>query len=200
MSPRTSSRRTGARALVVTAALATTVGLGACSALGDPSAAAVLDGRTVVTQAEVATVLRELPLEITQGQPVAPSQVLTFLAVGDTVEDIAREYGTVLGEREAREFLASVDEQAGRPTGQYTEPTLQLIATNLMLGQITQSEESAAAVEERFAALTEELEVNPRYGEVAQDGSLLVVPAQHPWLPAPPGAEGAAGATDDADS
>jgi len=70
---------------------------------------------------------------------------------GTTVEDIAREYGTVLGEVEAREFLASVDEQAGRPSGQYSEPTLQLIATNLMLGQIGQSEESAAAVEERFA-------------------------------------------------
>ena len=184
MTSRTSSRP-GVRALVVTGALATAVGLGACSALGDPSAAALLDGETLVSQAEVATVMAELPLEISQGQPVAPDQVLTFLAVGDTVEDIAREYSAVIGDAEAQEFLASVDEQAGRPAVQYSEPTLQLISTNLMLGEITQSPESAAVVEEQFQALVADLEINPRYGEIAEGGSLLVVPVRHPWLVAP---------------
>ena len=185
MTPRTSSRRAVVRVLVVPGVLAAVVGLGACSALGDPSAAAVVDGETVVTQADVATVMAELPLEITEGEPVAPAQVLTFLAVSATVEDLAGEYGAILGDVEAEEFLASVDEQAGRPTVEYSPATLDLIATNLMLGQLSQSEDSAAAIEEQFLLLAEDLEVNPRYGEVTADGSLLVVPARHPWLVAP---------------
>ena len=185
MSPRTRSRRAGTRALVVAGALATTVGLGACSALEDPSAAALIDGKTVVTQQEVSTVLTELPLEISNGEPVAPSQVLTFLAVAGTVESLAQDYGSVIGEGQAREFLASVDEEAGRPAVEYSEPTLQLIATNLMLGELSQSEDSAAEVEAQFSALVDDLEVNPRYGQVAEDGSLLVVPVQHPWLATP---------------
>ena len=185
MTPRSSSRRVAARALVLPGVVAATLGLGACSALGDPSAAAILDGETLVTQAEVATVLDELPLEVSNGTPVAPAQVLTFLAVSDTVAELADEYGTVLGEAEAGDFLASVDEQAGRPTVAYSAPTLDLIATNLMLTQLGESEESAAAMEGRLVQLAEDLEVNPRYGEVAGDGSLLVVPATYPWLVAP---------------
>jgi len=38
-------------------------------------------------------------------------------------------------------------------------------------------------VEERLQALVDELEVNPRYGEVAEGGNTLVVPVEHPWLP-----------------
>jgi len=144
MSPRTRTRWGGARALACGGALVSLVGLGGCSALGDPSAAALVDGRTVVTQADVATVMAELPPEVSQGQPVAPSQVLTFLAVGDTVEGIAREYGTVIGDVQARQFLASVDEEAGRPAARYSEPTLRLISTNLMLGEIGQDPEAAA--------------------------------------------------------
>lgn len=184
MTPRSSTRRAGARALPVAGALAAALGLGACSALGDPSAAALVDGETVVTQADVATVLEELPLEVSNGQPVAPAQVLTFLAVGGTVESIARENGAVLGEVQARQFLASVDEEAGRPTGSYSEPTLRLISTNLMLGEITQDPALAAEVEEQFQALVDDLEVNPRYGEVSEGGAQLIVPVQHPWLPA----------------
>ena len=185
MTPRTSSRRAVVRVLVVPGVLAAVLGLGACSALGDPSAAAIVDGETVVTQADVATVMAELPLEISNDQPVAPAQVLTFLAVSGTVEELAGEYGAILGDAEAEEFLASVDEQAGRPAVEYSPATLDLIATNLMLGQLNQSEDSAAAIEERFLLLAEDLEVNPRYGEVTDDGSLLVVPARHPWLVAP---------------
>ena len=125
------------------------------------------------------------PLEISNNQPVAPTQVLTFLAVGGTVQELAEEYSVVIGEAEAREFLASVDEEAGRSAGEYSPPTLELISTNLMLGELSQAEDSAAAIEERFVELAQDIEVNPRYGEVSGEGSLLIVPTQHPWLVTP---------------
>lgn len=182
MTPRTRRRRGPARALVAATAVAAVVGLGACSAVRDPSVAAFVDGRPVVTQAEVAAATSELPLEVSGGQPVDPTQVLSFLVARETVTDLARENGAVIGDREARQFLASVDEQALREPGTYSEATLDLISTNLMLGQLAQTPETDALVQERLQELATRLEVNPRYGRVAEDQDLFIVPADHPWL------------------
>lgn len=181
MTPRTSSRRV--RALVAAGAVTSALGLGACSALGDPSAAALVDGEVVVSQAEVATVAREFPVELSGGELPPASQILTFLALDEPVRDLARETGTdVVSQTQALDFLAAADEEAGRDRVAYSEPTLQLFATNLTLGQIGQDEENVPLIQEMVSQVGEELEVNPRYGEVSEDGVLLIQPVEHPWL------------------
>ena len=57
-----------------------------------------------------------------------------------------------------------------------------LFATNLMLGQIGQDPANAELVQERIEDVRSRLEINPRYGEVAEDEQQLVQPVQHPWL------------------
>lgn len=189
MTPRTPRGRTGARALVVGTAVALTLGLGACSALGDPRAAAVVDGR-VVTQDDVQTAVTELPVEITGGAQVDPSQVLGLFVVEDVVTDVAREFTGLATEGDAREYLHEVDEQAGREPGDYSEPTLRLIATQLMFTSIQQTDAARPAIQEGLADLVEGgVDINPRYGGVSSDGELLLGRFDHDWLPeADPGA------------
>lgn len=187
MTPRTSARSTGrARALAAAAALTAALGLGACSALGDPSAAALVDGEVAVTPQDVASVIEEFPVELAGGQTPPPTQIVSFLALDGPVRDLAIETGTpVVDELQAREFLASADESAGREPVRYSEPMLRLIAVNLTLGEIGQTEENVPLIEEMVDDLGGRLEVNPRYGTVDEEGEQLVVPVEHPWLVSP---------------
>lgn len=201
MTPRTSTRRTRARALAVVGALVSTVGLGACSALGDPSAAALVDGEVVVTQDEVVTVVRELPLEVTDGQPIDPAQIVTILAFSDIMTETAREIGAAQGAVEAQRFLDEAtgavppaepteeagedpgDEAAEGTPGDYSDATLEVMAVVLMGAEVQQDPEAAATLGERLEDLRGRLELNPRFGEVlpAESGG-FVGPVQHPWL------------------
>lgn len=182
MTPRSPRRRYGARALVSAGAVTLALGLGACSAAGDPDTAAVVEGR-VVSQADVQTAVAELPPEITQGARVDPVQVVSLFVAKDAVEDVAREYTGIVTHDDARELLRQVDVDAGRAPGQYSEPTLDVIAINMMVNQISQTSVAAPALEERIAALGgDEVTLNPRYGGVAESGELQFGVYDHDWL------------------
>lgn len=213
MTPRTRTRRTrrtGARALVVAGTLTVAVGLGACSAVGDPSAAALVDGEVVATQQEVATVARELPPEATGGQPVDPAAVLTVLAFSDPVSETAREFGLTQGAVQAQRTLDELtgvvvpepgeepsEDPEGEPgaepseetvvaPGEYSDVTLEVIAVSIMGAAIQQDPDAQAALSERLDDLRGRLQVNPRYGEVLPAGAEgLIGPVQHPWLVSP---------------
>lgn len=182
MTPRSTRRRPGARALVAAGAVSLALGLGACSAAGDPGAAAVVDGR-VVSQADVQTAVAELPREITQGVQVDPVQVVSLFVARDAVEETAREYTGLVTQEDARQFLRQIDEDAGRTPVQYSEPTLDVIAINLMVGQLTQTDVAAPVLNERISQLSgDDVTLNPRYGSVSEDGELLFGVYDHDWL------------------
>jgi hypothetical protein len=57
--------------------------------VGDPSAAALVDGEVVATPADVATILEEFPLELAGGQAPPPGQIVSFLALDGPVRELA---------------------------------------------------------------------------------------------------------------
>lgn len=185
MTPRTPSRRRGARALLALGASGMVLGLAACSSAGDPTAAAVVDGR-VVSESDVQTAVAELPTEITQGNTIDPVEIVSLLVAQDVVEDVAREYTTVATNDDAQELLASVDTEAGREPQQYSEATLRVIAINLMLGSIQQTEVAAPALAEGITALEQaDVTLNPRYGTIGEQGQLQFGDFRHDWLVTP---------------
>lgn len=188
MTPRTPRRWAGPRPGAVLAAAALSVGLAACSAAGDPSAAAVVDGR-VVSEADVQTAVQELPLEVTQGTRVDPVQVVSLFVASDAVEDVAREFSEagpaslVVTLDDAKTFLESIDMEADRAPQQYSDPTLQVIATNLMFANISQTDVAAPALQERITELEQsDVVINPRYGTVGEQGELQFGDFRRDWL------------------
>lgn len=197
MTPRPSTRartRTGLRVgRVVGPAVGAAVlalGASACSAAGDPSAAAVVDGR-VVPEADVQAVVSELPLEITQNTRVDPVQIVSLLVAADVVEGVAREFSDgpaslLATDDDAQAFLDSVDTEAGRGPQQYSDATLQVIATNLMLSNLQQTDQAAPALADGINGLQDaDVTINPRYGTVGDEGELQFGVFTHDWLPEP---------------
>jgi hypothetical protein len=188
MRPRTPRRRRAARALTTLGAAGLALGLTACSGAGNPTAAAVVEGR-VISERDVQTVVAELPLEVTGGAQVAPSQIVSVLMVSEIVEDVAREFTGVTGRDEARELLQAVDTDADREPFDYSDATLDAIAVNVMLNNIQQTDVAAPVLEERLQELQSggDVQMNPRYGRVGEDGSLQFSNFSHDWLPSADG-------------
>lgn len=189
MTPRTSTRacaRTGSLVGAVVLAL----GVSACSAAGDPTTAAVVDGR-VVPESDVQAAVSELPLEITQDTRVDPVQIVSLLVAADVVEGVAREFSDgpaslLATDDDAQAFLDSVDTEAGRGPQEYSDATLQVIATNLMLSNLQQTDQAAPALAEGINGLQEaDVTINPRYGTVGEQGELQFGVFDHDWLPTP---------------
>ncbi len=180
MTPRTSSRRAGVRALVVAAATTATLGLGACAALQDPSAAALLDGEVVVTQAEVAEVVRTFPTELSGGEPPPPSQIILRLALEGPVRDLAVETGTPV--TDPQEMGRVLQEQLPDGPAAYPDVVLRTLATDVMISSIAQGGDGAL-VEQLVADAGDRLELNPRYGTaVTGDPAQPFALVEHPWL------------------
>ncbi|WP_380165836.1 hypothetical protein [Jannaschia sp. R86511] len=189
MTPRTSTRASGARTGAVVGAVVLSLGLSACSAAGRPGAAAVVDGR-VVAEADVQAAVSELPLEITQGTRVDPVQIVSLLVAADAVEAVAREFteqspaDLFATDEDAQEFLDAVDVEAGRGPQEYSEATLQVIATNLMLSNLQQTDVAAPALQEAITGLQDaDVSINPRYGTVGEQGELQFGDFRRDWLP-----------------
>ncbi|WP_336921907.1 hypothetical protein [Aquipuribacter sp. SD81] len=175
MTPRTPLARAAAAA-------ATAAGLGlllsACSAVGPPNAAVVVDGR-VVPESDVRAVVDGLPPELLQGgAPPAVQDVLAFFVVEDVTREIAAEYTGVISTSQVRRELELQLEQQGSELPDVPEQVLELFATSAMIQQI----QATDVAREEFTAAVEDLdvEVNPRYGQVG-DG-LAVLPNEYEWL------------------
>lgn len=186
MTPRTPGRRTASRALVALGSVALALGATACSAAGDPSAAAVVDGR-VIPESDVQTALSELPPEITGGQAIPPGELLSVFVVGDVVRDVAREFTGVTSDEQAREQLRALDEGAGRAPVEYSDATVDLIALLIMQQNINQTDVAFPELQERAAELqaSGDVQINPRYGRL-NDGAIQFNAFTHDWLAEPP--------------
>lgn len=181
MTSRTPTRPYAARrrvaALVGAPALA--LGLAACSGLGTPGSAAVVDGE-VISEREVQTVATELALGT--GGAVTAAQIVPLMIVSGVVDDIAAE---ITGGSSRADALAALEANAvgdGQTSVEYSDATLDFIATNLELNAIQQNDQARAVFEERLQEL--DVEVNPRYGTIDEEQGLRagIGAVSFPWL------------------
>jgi hypothetical protein len=164
-------------AVVVLAAAA----LAGCSA--QPGTAAVING-TKITEGELDDATLEFG-DLT-GEPPQPSIVLNTLLAAEVFPAIAAEHGIALSDEQVAERL---DEQAALqgaeiPADGYSSAFIDL-GHYLFSATEAQSHPDATAIFEEFTAAMADadIEVNPRYGQVQDNGE--IVPSQHDWLVTP---------------
>lgn len=180
MTPRSHLRTTTAGLVAGAAALAAL--LSGCSGVGNPSAAAVVDGR-VIEESEVQTVVEQLPAG-PEGGTVTPQQVVPLMVVSGVVEDVAAAFTGPTSLDEAEQLLVDADVAVGRAPGTYDEPTLRIVAVDQMLGSIVANDLALAAFQEQVAEL--DVRLNPRYGQLPEEGIIGgVTPTTHEWLVQP---------------
>lgn len=181
MTSRTPTRPKAARrsvaALVGAPALA--LALAACSGLGAPGSAAVVDGEPI-SDRDVQTVATELA--VGTGGAVTAAQVVPLMIVSGVVDDIAGEITGGSSREDARAALEANTVDDGQASVEYSDVTLDFIATNLELNAIQQNDQARAVFEERLQEL--DVEVNPRYGTVDEEQGLRagIGAVSFPWL------------------
>lgn len=163
------------RPSVASAAVASTAAvllLSGCA--GDPTVAAVVDGRTI-TRAEVDDAVDDL----SAGGEVAAADVLWTLAIAPAYIDAAEQEGMGVSSEDARSQLGA-GQGAGGADGTVAESTVQ-IARGILSAQALQQSapEALGAVNDEIAAMT--FDVNPRYGEVDLETGTIVSQAA-PWI------------------
>lgn len=175
---RPAAARRSAAALVGAPALA--LALSACSGLGSPGSAAVVDGR-VISDRDVQTVAGELGAG-TSGE-VTVAQVVPLMIVDGVVDDIASEITGGSSREDARAALGANAVEGQQPV-EYSDVTLDFIATNLELNAIQQNDLARAEFDARLQEL--DVEVNPRYGTVDEEQGLRagIGAVSFPWLEA----------------
>ncbi|WP_182113266.1 hypothetical protein [Actinotalea sp. JY-7876] len=160
------------------------VGVGVAAALllsgcaGDPSAAAVVDGRTI-TRAELEAA--QADLAALSGE-VPAGDLLTTMAVAPLYIDAAAAEGVGVSADQARGVVAQ--SAAGGPGAEreLADSTVEVFRMILAINALTAApggEEALAEVDE--AARELDIEVNPRYGEFDPESG-EVVPLAQPWL------------------
>ena len=176
--------RRSAVALVGAPALALSVA--ACAGLGSPGSAAVVDGE-VISDRDVQTVAGELAAGT--GGAVTVAQVVPLMVVSGVVDDIAGEITGGSSREDARVALEANAVAGGQEPVEYSDVTLDFIATNLELNAIQQNDQARAEFDERLQEL--DVEVNPRYGTIDEEQGLRagIGAASFPWLGDPDAAE-----------
>ncbi len=177
---RTTARRAGVAILGVPVLA---LSLGACSGLGDPTAAAVVDGRTI-SERDVQIIASELADGT--GGAVTPAQVVPLMVVAGVVDEITQNTVSRQGAQEALDAQAEAQQQ---PLQEYSDATLDFIATNLELSSIQQDQLAAAEFTERLEEL--DVRINPRYGSVDPEQGISqgIGAPSFPWLGQPDGAQ-----------
>lgn len=130
---------------------------------GDPSAAAVVDGRTI-TRAEVEAAQDDL----SGGGGVSAGQVLWTMAIAPLYIDAAAQEGVGISSDEARAALAE-NPDAGGADGEIDPATVEIaraIFSATELEGLDNAGDVLGEVNERIAAL--DVRVNPRYGRLDQ--------------------------------
>lgn len=167
--------RTRVRAAGVLAAL--TVGLTGC--VGQPGAAAVVDG-TAIPTSDVEAALTEL---LPWFQGVTTTNVLSVLIQEPTVVDLAEEKGVGVSDEEAQALLDQVVKQkAPDATATFTEPSLAVARYSIAysnLEEVPDASEVGEEIDTRLRAL--DIEVNPRFASL-EEGFQVGPPARPSWL------------------
>ncbi len=144
---------------------------------GDPSAAAVVDGRTI-SRADVEAAQDDL----SAGGGVTTGQVLWTLAIAPLYIEAAADEGVGISEDQARSVLVDGNEQAGGSDAVVADSTVQIaraILSSEAIGGLEDSADVLGQVGERIRAL--DFEVNPRYGDVDLETG-TIEPVVAPWI------------------
>lgn len=174
------------RKFVSAVVLLTAAALAGCSA--QPGTAAVING-TKITEGE----LDDATLEYVglTGQEAQPSVVLNTLLAAEIFPSIAAEYGLALSDEQVTERLQEQAALQGAdiPADGYSEAFIDL-GHYLFSSIEAQARPDAAAIFQEFTTAMAEadIEVNPRYGQVGEDG--IIAPSDKDWLATPEAAPG----------
>lgn len=144
---------------------------------GDPSAAAVVDGRTI-TRAEVEAAQDDL----SAGEGVSAGEVLWILTIAPAYIDAAVDEGVGVSEDEARAALVDGNEQSGGADGEVADSTVQVaraILSSQALGALEDAETVLGDVQARVTEL--DVDINPRYGELDLSTG-TIAPTLAPWI------------------
>ncbi len=172
---------TTSRLLKITGSLAVgALALTACSA--NPGAAAVVDGSRI-TENTLATTDTQLSPMLT-ADPV-PTQVLQLLIAAPQFLQVASENGIAYSDQQAQEVLEATAAAQGVPVADYTADTLRVTRMILAQGDLSQSPDGQAILDDANARLTaSEVVISPRYGE--WDAETNAIAAVTPdWILAP---------------
>ncbi|WP_199424888.1 hypothetical protein [Actinotalea solisilvae] len=171
----------------VAVGVAGTLLLAGCT--GDPSAAAVVDGRTI-TRADVEAAQDDL----SAGEGVSGGEVLWILTIAPAYIDAATDAGVGVSEDEARAALVDGNEEAGGADGEVADSTVQVaraILSSQALGSLENGDEVLGEVQARVTEL--DVDVNPRYGELDLAAG-TIAPTVAPWIVGTAGTDGTDGA------
>lgn len=170
------------RRLLPLAAAVVGVALAGCAA--QPGTAAEVEGNRITTN-DVDVAHREF-VEITGQADTTVVAVLNTLMAAQLLPDVASEYGIAYSDEQITDAFEQQATLAGSevPDGGYADSTLDLGRYLLVLGEV-QASPDAQEIAEAFGARMAEADavVNPRYGEIDENG--LITPVAHDWLATP---------------
>ncbi|TDE93963.1 hypothetical protein EXU48_10900 [Occultella glacieicola] len=154
--------------------------LSACSI--NPGAAAVVDGNRI-TENVLATTDEQISPMLTEDPE--PARVLQLLIAAPDLLQVTSENGIAYSDEQAREVLEATAAAQGVPVADYTEDTLRVTRMILAQGDLSQSPDGQAMLDDANARLaSSEIVVSPRYGEwdAETNGIAAVTPD---WILAP---------------
>lgn len=112
------------------------------------------------------------------------NQTLNVMVLGTFLEGVADQHGLSVSDQEAIDTVNSVAAATGGQAWEaadFSETQLDFARTVLLINLVNSSPEGAAVIEESIQALgNADIEVNPRYGAVAQGGEIQ--PAVPEWI------------------
>lgn len=164
--------------------LAVVAGVTLAGCAAQPGTAAEVEGSRITTN-EVDVAHREF-IAITGQAETSVVAVLNTLMAAELLPEVASEYGIAYSDEQITDAFEQQAALAGSevPEGGYADSTLDLGRYLLVLGDV-QASPDAQEIAEAFGARMAEADavVNPRYGEIDENG--LITPVVHDWLATP---------------
>lgn len=152
--------------------------LAGCSA--QPGTAGSIDGERI-TQNELEDATSEY-VALT-GQATEPVVVLNTLLAAQVLPGIAAEHGYALSDGEIESLYAEQAAALGAevPAGGYSPAFIELGRYLFVYSEVAASPDAQAVFDEFTTAMVEaDIAINPRYGEVNDEG--VIQPTTHDWL------------------
>lgn len=149
------------------------MGLGACSA--QPGVAVSVNGQQF-TDADIARGIADYA-ELT-GQTLQPTSIAHMLPDAMKFTELAQQLGLEASDEDVQEYLDTLIESGmvAQPEGEIGTVMTEILRYTIIGNQINAMDENTVAIaKDIFDSITEaqQVQVNPRYGTVAEDGSLI---------------------------
>ncbi|MPV38348.1 SurA N-terminal domain-containing protein [Georgenia subflava] len=167
----------------VVAAAAAGLALAGCAA--QPGTAATVNGVTISENAVDDATGEYVAFS---GQETAPVVILNTLVQAELLTPIANEAGYAVSDAEVEQFFLEQAVMLGNAElpENSSDAFIDLGRFLMQYNEVSSSPDAEAVLTQLGTELTEaDLEVNPRYGELTEEGS--IVPTTHEWIAQPTG-------------